>query len=192
MGWGPTPRAGGFPVPKQRGLDSHVCVNAGGAPRSPPFFQQSTKKKKSHCCSLSLSNAGGSVNSRKGWRPQDAAPSSPGVLGEKPVVLGSNFVPVRRQRIVCQRFEFVGVFFFFFDANALERSTSKQCKGQRSTASYRDRNKMKRGEKKKNKKPTKATTKTNTRCFTKRTRSTQKGTTQKITMKSLNLNARYN
>lgn len=113
MGWGPTPRAGGFPVPKQRGLDSHVCVNAGGAPRSPPFFQQSTKKKKSHCCSLSLSNAGGSVNSRKGWRPQDAAPSSPGVLGEKPVVLGSNFVPVRRQRIVCQRFEFVGVFFFF-------------------------------------------------------------------------------
>lgn len=149
MGWGPTPRAGGFPVPKQRGLDSHVCVNAGGAPRSPPFFQQSTKKKKSHCCSLSLSNAGGSVNSRKGWRPQDAAPSSPGVLGEKPVVLGSNFVPVRRQRIVCQRFEFVGVFFFFFDANALERSTSKQCKGQRSTASYRDRNQMKRGEKKK-------------------------------------------
>ena len=152
MGWGPTPRAGGFPVPKQRGLDSHVCVNAGGAPRSPPFFQQSTKKKKkSHCCSLSLSNAGGSVNSRKGWRPQDAAPSSPGVLGEKPVVLGSNFVPVRRQRIVCQRFEFVGVFFFFFDANALERSTSKQCKGQRSTASYRDRNQMKRGEKKKTK-----------------------------------------
>ena len=145
QGWGlPRPQAARF------GL-ARLCKRR-GCSSLPPFFPTIyKKKKKSHCCSLSLSNAGGSVNSRKGWRPQDAAPSSPGVLGEKPVVLGSNFVPVRRQRIVCQRFEFVGVFFFFFDANALERSTSKQCKGQRSTASYRDRNQMKRGEKKKTK-----------------------------------------
>lgn len=107
QGWGlPRPQAARF------GL-ARLCKRR-GCSSLPPFFPTIyKKKKKSHCCSLSLSNAGGSVNSRKGWRPQDAAPSSPGVLGEKPVVLGSNFVPVRRQRIVCQRFEFVGFFFFF-------------------------------------------------------------------------------
>lgn len=104
QGWGlPHPQAAQF------GL-ARLCKRR-GCSSLPPFFP--TIYKKSHCCSLSLSNAGGSVNSRKGWRPQDAAPSSPGVLREKPMVLGSTFVPIRQQCIVCQRFEFVGAFFVF-------------------------------------------------------------------------------